>query len=192
MKVLKSLFVQCNFTSPSFRNYLSLNEAEKMIASKLKCPLLAAYRGFAHIFGTLIALITLAGKLLLEIMKTEFHFLSWIYRSFKCLSSWPISLLETECFLQLTYLLQRDEVHLVILSVQHMLGSSRGLFERRCKVTPSTVLLFTPGLPSLVLKVSLQTSWWNDSWARWWKGCWSIRQGTKVIRWSIFWHRQHI
>lgn len=34
MKVLKSLFVQSNLASPSFRNDLSLNEAEKMIASK--------------------------------------------------------------------------------------------------------------------------------------------------------------
>lgn len=75
-----------------------------------------------------------------------------------------------------------DEVHLVILSVQHMLGSLRGLFERQCKVgvIPSTVLPFIPRLPSLVLRVSLRTSWWNDSWVKWWKGCWYITQGTNA------------
>lgn len=113
-------------------------------------------------------------------MKTESHFLNWVYRSFKCLSSWPVSLLEMKCFLLLTYLLQGDEVHPVILSVQHMLGSLGGQFERQCKVTPSTVLPCTHRLPSLVLKVSLRTSWWNHSWVKWWKGCWSITQGTNA------------
>lgn len=74
------------------------------VNKKLKCQLLAAYRGFALIFGTVMALITLADKLLLEIMKTQSHFLNWIYRNSKCLLLWPISLLERECFFLLTYL----------------------------------------------------------------------------------------
>lgn len=80
------------------------------------------------------------------------------------------------------------KAHLVILSVQHVLGCLRGLFEKgslKCKVwvISSTVFLFclliqfTSWLSGLVLEVFMRTSWLKHSWVRL-KWCWCSIWGT--------------
>lgn len=149
-----------------------------------------------------MALIRLADELLLEIMKTQSHFLNWIYRSSKCLSLWPVSLLERECFFLLTYLQrvikgfyssaegQGPSCHTFCSACAGILKGH--VWEGKVWVIPSTVVLFTPWLPSLELKGSWEPA---DGMTEWSGGrdVGALHSGQmQVIRWSIFWLRQCI